>query len=133
MFVQKSTFVTAVAGDNLTNEQVSPSVRRYPKHRVSGTSGEQPPGPGLGQWSKIMPRLSLTLAAAFLLLFPTIDGPASAQERQTSSVDPVRLQAMQYRSVGPSRGGRSTAVTGYRERPYEFLMGAVGGGIWRIC
>ncbi|OGU07081.1 MAG: hypothetical protein A2W29_10235 [Gemmatimonadetes bacterium RBG_16_66_8] len=46
-------------------------------------------------------------------------------------MDPGLYAALQLRSVGPSRGGRSTAVTGYRDRMHTFLMGAVGGGIWR--
>jgi len=47
------------------------------------------------------------------------------------TVDPGLYQALRFRSVGPSRGGRSTAVTGYRDRLHTFLMGSVGGGIWR--
>ena len=47
------------------------------------------------------------------------------------TVDSSLYQALRFRSVGPSRGGRSTTVTGYRDRPHAFLMGAAGGGIWR--
>ncbi len=32
--------------------------------------------------------------------------------------------------MGPARGGRVTAVTGFRGEPYRYLMGSVGGGIW---
>jgi photosystem II stability/assembly factor-like uncharacterized protein len=46
-------------------------------------------------------------------------------------VDPSLYSALHFRSVGPSRGGRSTAVTGYMDRPFTFLMGTVGGGVWR--
>ena len=46
-------------------------------------------------------------------------------------VDPALFAAMEFRSVGPHRGGRVTAVTGYQDRPHTFLMGTVGGGIWR--
>ena len=38
---------------------------------------------------------------------------------------------MQYRLVGPSRGGRVTAVTGVRSQPNVFYMGATGGGVWK--
>jgi photosystem II stability/assembly factor-like uncharacterized protein len=38
---------------------------------------------------------------------------------------------MDYRLVGPHRGGRSTAVTGIGDRPFTFFMGTTGGGVWK--
>jgi photosystem II stability/assembly factor-like uncharacterized protein len=38
---------------------------------------------------------------------------------------------MRWRSVGPHRGGRSTAVAGVRTQPNVFYMGATGGGVWK--
>jgi photosystem II stability/assembly factor-like uncharacterized protein len=38
---------------------------------------------------------------------------------------------LQYRCIGPARGGRVTAVTGIPSRPFTFFMGATGGGVWR--
>src|SRR6185295_8658131 len=49
----------------------------------------------------------------------------------SSSVDPVVLKALQWRSIGPLRGGRSIAVTGVKGRPKEAYFGAVGGGLWK--
>ena len=46
-------------------------------------------------------------------------------------VDPALFQDLQYRSVGPHRGGRVTAVAGVRTQPGTFYMGATGGGIWK--
>jgi len=43
----------------------------------------------------------------------------------------VHLSQMQYRNVGPTRGGRVTAVTGIPSRPHEFYMGSTGGGVWK--
>jgi photosystem II stability/assembly factor-like uncharacterized protein len=40
------------------------------------------------------------------------------------------LQALDWRMVGPYRGGRSTAVTGHSDLPDTFWMGTSGGGIW---
>jgi len=37
----------------------------------------------------------------------------------------------QYRSVGPTRGGRVTAVAGIASHPGTFYMGATGGGVWK--
>ncbi len=39
--------------------------------------------------------------------------------------------ALEYRFVGPYRGGRSTAVTGVEGRPNVFYFGATGGGLWK--
>ena len=38
---------------------------------------------------------------------------------------------MQWRFVGPFRGGRSLAVAGSVQRPKEYFFGAMGGGIWK--
>ena len=38
---------------------------------------------------------------------------------------------MRWRSIGPARGGRSTAVAGVRTQPNVFYMGATGGGVWK--
>lgn len=44
--------------------------------------------------------------------------------------DPARFQDLRYRSVGPSRGGRVTAVAGVASRPGTFYFGSTGGGVW---
>lgn len=41
------------------------------------------------------------------------------------------LGDLDYRSVGPSRGGRATAIAGFPSMPYTFLMGSTGGGVWK--
>ncbi|MFW6079217.1 MAG: WD40/YVTN/BNR-like repeat-containing protein, partial [Gemmatimonadota bacterium] len=46
-------------------------------------------------------------------------------------VDPALLDGLDYRSVGPSRGGRVTAVAGHRSHPGTFYMGSTGGGVWK--
>ncbi|GAB4244309.1 MAG: hypothetical protein Kow0027_03950 [Saprospiraceae bacterium] len=38
---------------------------------------------------------------------------------------------LDYRFVGPYRGGRSTAVAGVASQPGTFYMGATGGGVWK--
>ena len=41
------------------------------------------------------------------------------------------FDGMQYRNVGPTRGGRVTAVTGTTAAPSTFYLGASGGGVWK--
>ncbi len=41
------------------------------------------------------------------------------------------LDFLEYRNVGPYRGGRVTAVAGTAQEPGTFYLGATGGGIWK--
>jgi photosystem II stability/assembly factor-like uncharacterized protein len=41
------------------------------------------------------------------------------------------VQDMQWRLVGPFRGGRTRAITGVPGQPHTFLAGAVNGGVWK--
>ena len=43
----------------------------------------------------------------------------------------IALDHLEYRNVGPTRGGRATAVAGVRTQPNVFYMGATGGGVWK--
>jgi photosystem II stability/assembly factor-like uncharacterized protein len=49
----------------------------------------------------------------------------------TSNVDPLVVNAYQWRSIGPARGGRSIAVSGVKGRPNEAYAGQAGGGLWK--
>lgn len=56
----------------------------------------------------------------------------AAQPIETNqTIDPSRYQALEFRMVGPERGGRVTAVTGVRGEVHTFYMGATGGGVWK--
>ena len=55
----------------------------------------------------------------------------SAVVAQAATVDPLLFQDLQWRSVGPFRGGRVLAVTGTPDNPKRFYFGAVNGGVWR--
>ena len=48
-----------------------------------------------------------------------------------AQVDTSLFAGLRWRSVGPSRGGRSQAVAGSAARPNEYYFGATGGGIWK--
>ncbi len=39
--------------------------------------------------------------------------------------------SLEYRTIGPYRGGRSCAVTGVPGKPNLFYFGATGGGVWK--
>jgi photosystem II stability/assembly factor-like uncharacterized protein len=41
------------------------------------------------------------------------------------------LSGLQWRDVGPMRGGRTYGVAGNANQPDTFYMGSVGGGVWK--
>lgn len=45
--------------------------------------------------------------------------------------DQKLFDAIQWREVGPFRGGRSATVTGVPGKPDLYYFGATGGGVWR--
>ena len=47
------------------------------------------------------------------------------------TVDDEMLTTMNWRSIGPYRGGRVVAVAGHPTNPSVFYFGACGGGIWK--
>jgi photosystem II stability/assembly factor-like uncharacterized protein len=46
-------------------------------------------------------------------------------------LDSAYFKAINYRLVGPFRGGRATTACGSLTNPNLFYMGATGGGVWR--
>jgi photosystem II stability/assembly factor-like uncharacterized protein len=61
------------------------------------------------------------------LLNPAYDSSLYVNPTATSS----RFKALQWRLVGPFRGGRVDAVAGDPSRPLVFYFGAVNGGVWK--
>jgi photosystem II stability/assembly factor-like uncharacterized protein len=47
--------------------------------------------------------------------------------------DPALFSGMQWRLIGPFRGGRSLTAVGVPGQPNTFYFGAVGGGIWKTA
>ena len=49
----------------------------------------------------------------------------------TGGIDEKLFRGMQWRQVGPFRGGRALAVEGVPGEPSTFYFGAVAGGVWK--
>ena len=77
----------------------------------------------------LFPRVSLPTAVCLLALACFASAGHTATVRPT--VDPSLLGGLEWRLIGPFRGGRSGAVTGVPGQPRLFYMGATGGGVWR--
>ena len=52
-------------------------------------------------------------------------------QTQSSTIDPKYFNKLQWRNIGPQRGGRSLGATGSPGRPNEYYFGATGGGLWK--
>ena len=48
-----------------------------------------------------------------------------------SQIDPSFFSAMQWRSIGPFRGGRTVGGAGVPEQPNIFYIGVNNGGVWK--
>src|SRR5210317_2203528 len=75
------------------------------------------------------------LLIAFILLF--INESNAQKKKKSKNEVPVAqyeeslYEGLEYRLIGPFRGGRSAAVTGVPGEPNLFYFGATGGGIWK--
>ena len=88
----------------------------------------------------LRPTLLLALTTALPVAATSTPEAAAAQltgqgavARQWAEISPVErtMNGLAYRMVGPSRGGRVTAVAGHPSHPFTFYMGATGGGVWK--
>jgi len=66
----------------------------------------------------------------FVLIFSFIACVGFASPAAAQSSESALLSALQWRLIGPFRGGRALAVSGVPGQPYRFYFGAVGGGVW---
>jgi len=67
---------------------------------------------------------------AILLVFGVLTG-GSAKGQKKEQLSPSLYQGMQWRNIGPFRGGRSVAVTGVIQDTQTFYFGGVGGGVFK--
>ena len=72
-----------------------------------------------------MKAIKTTLLLIAVTFFSLHNQPLVAQE-----YDQALYDALEYRLVGPFRGGRSAAVTGVPGKPNLYYFGAAGGGVW---
>ncbi|MEH6746026.1 MAG: glycosyl hydrolase [Maribacter arcticus] len=78
----------------------------------------------------------LTKAGIIMLALVLLPLSLLSQRRNKSQINtptyPEELySSLEYRSIGPYRGGRSAAVTGVPGEPNLFYFGAAGGGVWK--
>ncbi|MAU14840.1 MAG: glycosyl hydrolase [Muricauda sp.] len=81
-------------------------------------------------------RSNYTLLSLFVLAFLLFSNSTEAQRRNKSNKTTVQYpeelySSLEYRLIGPFRGGRSGTVAGVPGEPNLFYFGATGGGVWR--
>ena len=79
--------------------------------------------------------ITKNLLSVLFMLF-LIDSTLEAQSKKRTDKNKIfypesTYESLKYRSLGPHRGGRSTAVTGVPGNPNLFYFGAAGGGVWK--
>ncbi len=73
---------------------------------------------------------------ALLLVALATGSVRAAEEKKTAPADQslsTVYGGMEFRLIGPFRGGRVDAVTGVRGQPLVYFHGATGGGVWRTA
>ena len=80
---------------------------------------------------QLLSKAGLLLLALCLFALST-EAQRRNKSSQTAPEYPEELySSLEYRLVGPFRGGRSAAVTGVPGEPNLFYFGATGGGVWK--
>jgi photosystem II stability/assembly factor-like uncharacterized protein len=72
---------------------------------------------------------SFSAALALLGFFAQLS--AQRAPAPSARIDTALYAALEWREIGPFRGGRVTAVAGHDDEPYVFYFGATGGGVWK--
>jgi photosystem II stability/assembly factor-like uncharacterized protein len=75
-------------------------------------------------------RIERYLAVVFLA-FTMSAASLSAQQQSPQPIDPSLFSAMRWRSIGPYRAGRVSAVAGIPGDSAVYYMGTPGGGVWK--
>ncbi|HAV29030.1 MAG TPA: glycosyl hydrolase [Saprospirales bacterium] len=71
--------------------------------------------------------IKYTLVLVLSSVFHFISGAQTSSEPS----DYELYSTVNWRNLGPNRGGRSCAVAGVPEKPNLFYFGATGGGVWK--
>ena len=78
---------------------------------------------GAGRPARIIGAVKTLLAAVL--------AGAAIEVATAQTVDPSRYRALEWRAIGPVRGGRTVGAAGVVQRPNVFYIGVNNGGVWK--
>ncbi|MGH9399262.1 MAG: WD40/YVTN/BNR-like repeat-containing protein, partial [Thermoanaerobaculia bacterium] len=73
----------------------------------------------------------LATVASVLIALAGLAGVGVAAETAAAPAAAKTLEGLEFRNVGPHRGGRVCAVAGVRGQPLVYYLGGTGGGVWK--
>ncbi|HVT39187.1 MAG TPA: glycosyl hydrolase [Gemmatimonadaceae bacterium] len=71
------------------------------------------------------------LLAASALMSTALSAQSRFAAPAAAPYDSSLFRAMQWRNIGPFRGGRANAIAGVTGQPYVYYGGYTGGGVWK--
>ena len=74
---------------------------------------------------------NLSLCAVFLFSFEIVAQRKNKNQKSKINYDKSLYSSLEFREIGPFRGGRSCAVTGVEGNANLFYFGSTGGGVWK--
>jgi photosystem II stability/assembly factor-like uncharacterized protein len=81
-----------------------------------------------------LPMLRILLLSFFCFVFG-LSVSYGQKKKETATaytpIDTALFHGLEWRNIGPFRGGRSAAVTGVKGKPGLYYFGSTGGGVWR--
>ena len=72
--------------------------------------------------------LPIAMLLGVFFLLPTT---STSQTADQATIDSKYFDQLEWRNIGPNRGGRSLGCSGSPGRPNEYYFGATGGGLWK--
>jgi len=78
-------------------------------------------------------KINYLIPLLLLFIYPFESNYAQRNKKKTSdmSIDESLYNGMEWRSIGPFRGGRAGTATGVIDNPNLYYMGTAGGGVWK--
>src|ERR1041385_246079 len=82
--------------------------------------------------NRCAPRLiRIVFVLSIVLLAPSLRSASSATPTPPGTIDEKLFNGMQWRQIGPFRGGRALTIEGVPGESDTYYFGAVAGGVWK--
>jgi photosystem II stability/assembly factor-like uncharacterized protein len=75
--------------------------------------------------------IQIIFAASLFSFSPSAQPAPSPAPAPPGSIDEKLFKGMQWRQIGPFRGGRALTIEGVPGEPDTYYFGAVAGGVWK--